>query len=327
MSCYEAKRKLYASDPDYLAGCKEIFSDSALALVKNFLWTTGLVLLKPETVAGGYSNEVERLITLNGYEISRRTTIFITKKQVERLWYYAQGRYTPERMSLLCELFEAGPSVLLVVRGNAGSRLPLSVLLTVLKGETNPEGRLPWTLRAQCGGVKNTFFNYIHTSDEPCDVVRELAILKPDCMTSIVDPKHTSPSVEDGPLFPALPKSSLDLSEGAVRERLICLISQISDMEARRAAFSCLEEPITDAGRWAPLLLVEIEKSSLKLEPLDRVYLQSASVPLKRSSRTEAFPSCELADWDRYILELAKSDQIYAERGQRRPSLTNNGCS
>ncbi|HWT93549.1 MAG TPA: nucleoside-diphosphate kinase, partial [Solirubrobacteraceae bacterium] len=154
--------------PDVLNAAGE----GALRLVHDH----AAVLLKPDAFAGRTALAAVRLLAGAGFAPVAARRVEVGRHAARALWLYRFNVATADRIVLHDQIFAAGPSMLVVLRsaGDAGG-VPATVRLTALKGSSRPERRSPEQLRSRLG-VGNRLLNVLHTSDEPADLVRELAI-------------------------------------------------------------------------------------------------------------------------------------------------------
>jgi hypothetical protein len=139
-----------------------------------------LVVLKPDAVAG------RRLITAItalrdlGFVPAAVTEHLFTRHSSRALWQYQLNQATDDRLEVIDRLLPACPSLILLMRSNdqAGD-IPAAVRLSSMKGPADPAERRPEHLRYRLRAGP-TLFNFLHSADEPADVVRELAVLVPD---------------------------------------------------------------------------------------------------------------------------------------------------
>jgi hypothetical protein len=96
------------------------------------------------------------------------------------LWLYRFNVASVDRVRLHDLVNTAGPALFLILRDDrhGPGDVPATVRLTDLKGPSRPARRRPDQLRSRLG-VSDRLVNYVHTSDEPADLLRELGILVP----------------------------------------------------------------------------------------------------------------------------------------------------
>jgi nucleoside diphosphate kinase len=174
-----AKREYYRADAYYLEGSEQL-AEFLTARdgdgVADFAFQHGLLLLKPDAVAVRQLLPAIDWLGENGFRIVAATRTRISRTAVRALWHYQWNLATDYRRRLADQFIDSTDSLVLVVRRETASEIPTSVLLTELKGPTDPGARVPGQLRYKLGQYC-FLLNLVHTADEPADVLRELAIL------------------------------------------------------------------------------------------------------------------------------------------------------
>lgn len=167
-----AKAALYGVDNYFREGCWT-FAER----LDDVLGVT-LCVLKPEAAAGRRYRVAYQALTDNGFHPVDVLRFRHDRLTIRETWRYQFNFAARERIDAMDLVLPTIDSVLLVVRDSQWrpGRVPASVRLTALKGPSAPEQRRPEHLRRRLGAV-NGLFNFMHTSDEPIDVIRELSIL------------------------------------------------------------------------------------------------------------------------------------------------------
>ncbi|MGQ0839459.1 hypothetical protein [Actinokineospora sp.] len=161
----------YLLDPYVRHGARELTTDCVLRHT--------FVVLKPDAVVGRRLHIVVDLLGRNGFQIVGAHRFRFTPLLTREIWRYQFNIATRDRAEVVDLLLPAGDSVLLVVadeRHRPGA-LPAACRLSGLKGSADPALRGPDDLRSVLN-APTTLFNFMHTADEPADVVRELALLQ-----------------------------------------------------------------------------------------------------------------------------------------------------
>lgn len=166
------KAKLYGVD-NYFRESSWLFGED----LDDILRTT-LCVLKPEAAAGRrYRRALDALLDngLRPVDVIRFRHNRIT---IRETWRFQLNFAARERIDAMDLVLGTSDSVLLVLRDErwAPGSVPASVRLTAIKGPSDPAHRRPEHLRSRLEAV-NGLFNFTHTSDEPIDVMREIAIL------------------------------------------------------------------------------------------------------------------------------------------------------
>lgn len=92
-------------------------------------------------------------------------------------WRYQLNIATRDRIDVMDMIMPASDSLYIVMkRTSATSRVPATTRLSSCKGPSLPEHREPHHLRRLLGVAQVSVLTYVHISDEPADIVRELGI-------------------------------------------------------------------------------------------------------------------------------------------------------
>lgn len=315
LSCFKEKRVIYKHDEHFTLGWKHFINafGSEPCLKKN-LWNLGLLLAKPEAIESGKGIFIRDILRDAGYQILSVKRLNIDAEKTGHLWRYAKGRYTEERFQLLVELMESGSSVLFVLKDSQyDERLPLSIRLTNFKGSTDPRDRSRDSLRAVCGGIQSVFLNYIHTSDEPCDVVRELGILfdSAELQALLRAIKSDYQGAGDGYASdPLSPEFGYALSDVDAMGRIQTALAQIPDPEISHKASFALANCFS-GNRDDALLVIELLKNwELEVLKIDEIVLRSIAIAMKRENKSQVFPTCEIYHWNAYTSYLENNIQL-----------------
>jgi nucleoside diphosphate kinase len=135
------------------------------------------LLLKPDAVvARAVSRTVARLREAGFCPIWVETLRFDRLKMRE-LWRYDLNIATLQRLAAIDLLLPATESIVLLLRDlRYDGRNSAAHRLSEFKGPSLSHLRQPGQLRSSIG-AKDGLLNFIHTPDEPADLVRELAVL------------------------------------------------------------------------------------------------------------------------------------------------------
>jgi Nucleoside diphosphate kinase len=147
--------------------------------VSELLHTHAFVLFKPDGIVARAAKDALGRLELEGFTPVGAAVVYLDRLATRWLWLYRFNVASIERVWLHELINSAGPSLLVALRderATVGESIPGSVRLTDHKGPSRPERRRPDQLRTVLG-VNDRLLNYMHTSDEPADMVRELGIL------------------------------------------------------------------------------------------------------------------------------------------------------
>lgn len=169
------KARHYAFDPLVREGWATLVGVLGAGEAERFAFETALLWVRPDAVAAGAAADVLARVEADGFTPVGASAVRLERAGVRALWWWQLHRATAERLLLLDAVVELGPGLLVLYRhpgGDAARRL------TRLKGGNDPAGRPADSLRSVAGSP-NRLLTMVHTSDDPLDVVRELAAFLP----------------------------------------------------------------------------------------------------------------------------------------------------
>ncbi|WP_328332177.1 MULTISPECIES: hypothetical protein [unclassified Streptomyces] len=174
-----AKREAYRYDPYMREGLGSL---AAAGLSPSGLREGGplhrhtFVVLKPDAVAGRRCRLVLDTLRSEGWHPVAATPVRFTPLLTRELWRYQFNAASEQRIAVVDHLLGSGRSLLLLLEDlDRPDWLPASARLTTAKGSAEPRAARTVDLRTRIGRV-NGLFNFMHTADEPADVVRELQL-------------------------------------------------------------------------------------------------------------------------------------------------------
>ncbi|MBP1904867.1 hypothetical protein J2Z32_001491 [Paenibacillus turicensis] len=172
LSYLPEKRMLYAMDT-YFRESWEDFSQH-FGDPKTIVSNLAVIVFKPEAIAGRKILESLDFLKQYGfYPLAAKS--YINSRHIYReLWRYQCNLVKREQLDIM-DLISDTKSLLVVLRLDHNSEFPASEILSAIKGPANPTLRKPEHLRSMLGQT-NKLLNFIHTSDEPIDIIRELGI-------------------------------------------------------------------------------------------------------------------------------------------------------
>jgi nucleoside diphosphate kinase len=166
----EEKVGHYLVDPHFRSGQRLITASAAMA--RTF------VVLKPDALAGRRVGAALDIIRANGFDVLAARTFRFSPLLTREVWRFQFNIASQDRADVVDLLLPSAESLLLVLRDTGWTgpdALPAACRLAGLKGSADPAARRPGDLRTVLRGP-TTLFNFMHTADEPADVVRELAL-------------------------------------------------------------------------------------------------------------------------------------------------------
>lgn len=167
------KRELYSTDTYFLESWEDLVtvaSEQPLPAPSRFAALT----LKPDAVVGRALKPTLEWLGEHGFSVVAAELVEFERHIIRSIWLYSWNVASRDRKDLVDILLTATPSLFLALRGPEDASLRLSQN----KGPANPEHRRPDQLRSRLGYF-STLLNFVHTSDEPADFIRELAVYFP----------------------------------------------------------------------------------------------------------------------------------------------------
>ncbi|MFE7592545.1 nucleoside-diphosphate kinase [Kitasatospora sp. NPDC057512] len=140
-----------------------------------------LCMLKAEATAGRRLRSAVRALAGAGFEPVDVVVFRHDRQTIREVWRHHFNIATRDRVEAMDLILPSIDTVCLVLKDTrwAPGRMPAAIRLNSLKGPADPEQRHPDHLRHQLG-VVNGLFNFMHCSDEPIDVFREISVLCDD---------------------------------------------------------------------------------------------------------------------------------------------------
>ena len=182
LSCFPEKLELYSTDFHFQKGWATLIELEKQGLFStDRVWALGSVLFKVDSMLRGNAAHGIHFLEEHGFIIRAARVISLSSNLVTQFWKYSLGRLSHERIDLLKRLQSLSPSLYLLIEApNKDSRLPCTLQVTEFKGQVVLSNRKRGTLRYAMGEPQSAFFNFVHTADEPADLVRELGLLFSD---------------------------------------------------------------------------------------------------------------------------------------------------
>jgi hypothetical protein len=177
----EIKARVFARDEIYRTSLNDALQCwTAPQALHGLLWNTASLILRPDAIAGGQSARVLPVLRDLGFIPAAAAAVRISLSQTRELWRYQANVSTLERLQLLDLIMTSGRSLYILFR-DVTKRLsaPATVHLTYLKGTAIVNNRRKWHLRTLAGPKVTNILSYVHVSDDPADMMREMALLFP----------------------------------------------------------------------------------------------------------------------------------------------------
>lgn len=176
LTSLRTKAEIYQRDPFLREGAYH-FSDAVEDYVPGAIFKIALVMIRPDCLILNRSSRLVDLIEKYGFSIVTHRVKSISPVAMRVLWAHPFCHATTERLHLLDRLFAIAPSVIIIAWDKLGhAQWPASVDLSLRKGSAYPINRTGSDMRTILGSP-NRVLSLFHISDEPLDILRDLAIL------------------------------------------------------------------------------------------------------------------------------------------------------
>ena len=171
-----AKRSAYQDDLYF----RESWADAVTTAggrLELLLQRLTVLAMKPDAVVGRRSGRALDYLADHGFRPLVGRTVTLDRHTMREIWRYDWSVYTSDRLAFSTLWYTSTPMlVFFVADTNAPQFSPASVRLGELKGLADPARRNPAHLRS-CLNPPNRILNFVHVTDEPADMVREIGIL------------------------------------------------------------------------------------------------------------------------------------------------------
>lgn len=168
------KAEIFARDTWYLEASEQLAERTEDAAAEGA--RTAVLLIKPDGVCAGAAPAAVDWLLEAGYTIHDAAALELGRNDIRALWLHQWNIASAERRGLADVIRSLSPSLVLVLgRDRTDGDIPTSVELTSAKGPTDPTKRVPGELRHALP-TDSYLLNFVHTPDEPADVLRELGI-------------------------------------------------------------------------------------------------------------------------------------------------------
>jgi nucleoside diphosphate kinase len=134
-----------------------------------------ILMIKPDGLAAGLGNRICDFLESAGFNIVAAEIVSLAGQVWRSFWRFQLTAAHTDRF-LVNEILYRYPALVLLLRDAQQQLIPASVRLAERKGSSDPTLQRPGTLRALLE-QRHRLFTYVHTPDEPADVLRELAVL------------------------------------------------------------------------------------------------------------------------------------------------------
>jgi hypothetical protein len=275
------------------------------------LWPLAAVVLKPDAFVARVAHEAVVGLQEAGFEpIAFRR--FRYDRHILRIgWRYQIPVQDLDRLHIVDRIMTEGDSVYVVLRDTTRSHLPGTVRLITVKGSAMQAERKADQLRERLG-VKHTLLTFVHTTDEPADLVRDLAVYfehgaREQLLETITSSQSSSARVEAviAQMYDETAHHDLDLE--ASLERVRAQFVRAGGL-SRNHAIQLLEEMrLSLSYDWRRLLALA-DEVSIKLDPWDVITIGAALTASLVAPEPRSSPGSVVENWARHPRSPASQD-------------------
>lgn len=180
LTTYPEKADLYSREPLFREALYEVAGHGGCTSedeLGRLIRSVGLAVVRPDAIWAAKTDLIMDFLDRLRLHPRLARRLEIGSAQVREVWRYQLNAASLMRLRLMDLLFAQGDSVL-VLFDDPGTfwPVPCSCVLSDAKGEAEPAERDGWELRSVLDSP-HRLLSFIHTADEPADVVRDGAIL------------------------------------------------------------------------------------------------------------------------------------------------------
>ncbi|CAQ84651.1 MULTISPECIES: nucleoside-diphosphate kinase [Photorhabdus] len=223
--------------------------------VGSFVFGHSFILLKPETIARRLSCQVISYLAQRSFAPVAIACVELSRNAAHHIWRFQWNAATTDRIELTNLVNSQSPSILIMLRDCAPTSVPTAVKLWRLKGSAHAARRTADQLHSVLG-MHNRMLGFVHTPDEPADLVRELSIFFDATELSMLlhTCRSTEQSIDDLVIQCSRAVAELESQYSAHTVNPNEVIQRL-----RFSAASCAQSPVwRDYSRGQPMTLAKI---------------------------------------------------------------------
>lgn len=171
----DQKRQAFADDTYFV----ETWQDALSMLGRgthSYCIRHSTLLVKPEALRLGKVPQILRWLHAHDWQVVHFETVRASRHVLRGLWRYQWNAVTRQHKQVVDMLFGTSDCLFLLLRSTTPRNMTATQKLAEQKGPSEPDERAPWQLRATLGNY-NAYLNFVHSPDEPADLIRELGVL------------------------------------------------------------------------------------------------------------------------------------------------------
>lgn len=172
------KREAFAGDPYFRDAWDDFRAvHGTRPEAQRLLHRVAPLVLRPDTMAARGGARVVNAVRALGFVPVAFRSFRFDRHITREVWRYQLNIATRERIDVMDMIMPSGPSLYVLFRHAGRSAMPACTRLSEAKGPSLPEGRRGHHLRRIAGPAQASVLTYVHVSDEPADILRELGVL------------------------------------------------------------------------------------------------------------------------------------------------------
>ena len=168
------KAQLYGCETYFregLADAQKILGDNITAALHH----AAVLVIKPDGLACGKATKIVEFLHSHEFSIIGTALTSLSRLQWRELWRYQLSAATVDRLAVN-DLIMRDQILVLLLRHAGALDVPATVWLSSLKGPSAVARQPPHCLRRMLE-QPNRLFSFLHTANEPADLLREFAVL------------------------------------------------------------------------------------------------------------------------------------------------------
>jgi hypothetical protein len=174
MSSSEKKTVLYRVDTYFREALEEL-QDKWNGQILQKLFPVASIVFKPDAIVSRKILPSLDYLARHGFVPLGFKAFRYNRHIIREDWRYQFNVASRARIAVVDVLLSATDSLFVLLHDKTSAHISAAMRLKQLKGPCEPTRRVPGQLRYELG-VRNTLLNYIHTADDPADIVRSFGV-------------------------------------------------------------------------------------------------------------------------------------------------------
>lgn len=226
-SSLASKREAYAREA-YFREAQADVSDCLGPSHEKRLSRVAALLIRPDGVAARRVEDIVSRVVENGFRPAAVRKVRLDRLAVREIWRYELNAATVDRIYTAERIMTAYESLYILVQDMSEPDEPACARLRSFKGPADPTLRARTHLRTLIG-ARSGLLSYVHSADEPADLLRELGILfgrdeRRRLLSSLCKPQLVDEQIRaiTRQLYARCPAHSLSLDDALSAIRAAC---------------------------------------------------------------------------------------------------------